>query len=314
MSVTSRLVLLACTVAALAALGANTARTAAQDRSAAPEAATGLRTGGPVATAKSFMISAANPAAVEAGLEMLRAGRQRRRCRHCRAAGPQSGRAAIVRARRRRVHPALGRSQPEARELRRAGDGAGRGDTGSLPGRRPSAQVRRCRVRRPQRGRARRAARPRGRAQATRPAALGATFCAGDPACHRWLSRLATLAPAAALGGSGRASRPRRGRISSTRPATPGLSAICSRTRNLRRPCAPSPRVARMPSTPAPSPKRSSAPCARLPTTGATSPQPIWPATAPSSASPSASATGAIGFAAWARPLPAGWRWRRSSS
>jgi gamma-glutamyltranspeptidase/glutathione hydrolase len=74
MSVTSRLVLLACTVAAFAALGANTTRTAAQDRSAAPETATGSRAGGQVATAKSFMISAANPAAVEAGLEMLRAG------------------------------------------------------------------------------------------------------------------------------------------------------------------------------------------------------------------------------------------------
>ena len=50
------------------------------------------------------------------------------------------------------------------------------------------------------------------------------------------------------------------------------------------------------------------------PTTRATSPPPTSPATAPRSASPSASATGAIAFAAWARPPPAGWRWRRSSS
>ena len=74
MSVTSRLVLLACAVATCAALGANAIPAAAQDRSAAPEAATGSRDGGQIATAKSFMISAANPSAVDAGLEMLRAG------------------------------------------------------------------------------------------------------------------------------------------------------------------------------------------------------------------------------------------------
>ena len=45
----------------------------AQDRQAAPEAATGWM-GRTLATAKSQMMSAANPYAVEAGLEMLRAG------------------------------------------------------------------------------------------------------------------------------------------------------------------------------------------------------------------------------------------------
>jgi gamma-glutamyltranspeptidase/glutathione hydrolase len=45
----------------------------AQDLSAAPEGATGSRRV-QIGTAKSFMVSAANPAAVEAGLEMLRAG------------------------------------------------------------------------------------------------------------------------------------------------------------------------------------------------------------------------------------------------
>ena len=59
--------------ALLVALGALAAPAAAQDRSASPEAATGSRAG-QVATAKSFMISAANPLAVEAGLEILRAG------------------------------------------------------------------------------------------------------------------------------------------------------------------------------------------------------------------------------------------------
>ena len=73
MSVTSRLVLLACTAAALATLGGFVAPAAAQDRPASPEAATGWRTAD-IATAKSFMISAANPAAVDAGLEILRAG------------------------------------------------------------------------------------------------------------------------------------------------------------------------------------------------------------------------------------------------
>lgn len=73
MFVTSRRVLLACITALLVAFGAIAAPAAAQDRSASPEAATGSRAG-QVATAKSFMISAANPLAVEAGLEILRAG------------------------------------------------------------------------------------------------------------------------------------------------------------------------------------------------------------------------------------------------
>src|ERR1700730_2067642 len=73
MFVTSRLVLLACIIAVVAALAAIGAPAAAQDRTASPEAATGSRVG-QVATAKSFMISAANPVAVEAGLEILHAG------------------------------------------------------------------------------------------------------------------------------------------------------------------------------------------------------------------------------------------------
>jgi gamma-glutamyltranspeptidase/glutathione hydrolase len=50
-----------------------TVRVQAQDRQAAPEAATGWM-GRTLATAKSQMVSAANPYAVEAGLEILRAG------------------------------------------------------------------------------------------------------------------------------------------------------------------------------------------------------------------------------------------------
>ena len=73
MSVMPRLVFLACAVAARAALCCIAIPAAAQDRSAAPEAATGWRATD-LATAKSFMISAANATAVEAGLEMLRAG------------------------------------------------------------------------------------------------------------------------------------------------------------------------------------------------------------------------------------------------
>ena len=66
----SRLVALACVLFALSAAGAPAA---AQDRRAAPEAATGWRRIGPT-QAKSFMVAAANPLAVEAGLEVLREG------------------------------------------------------------------------------------------------------------------------------------------------------------------------------------------------------------------------------------------------
>ena len=70
MSFKSRLFALACALLALATAGAPAA---GQDRQAAPESATGWRRVGP-ATAKSYMVSAANPMAVEAGLEVLREG------------------------------------------------------------------------------------------------------------------------------------------------------------------------------------------------------------------------------------------------
>jgi len=60
-------------IALCALLCMSPARLTAQDRQAAPEAATGWM-GRTLSTAKLQMISAANPYAVEAGLEMLRAG------------------------------------------------------------------------------------------------------------------------------------------------------------------------------------------------------------------------------------------------
>jgi gamma-glutamyltranspeptidase / glutathione hydrolase len=73
MTVTPRHLRVVCAAAALAVLGWGAVPSVAQDRSAAPEAATGRRSAD-LATARTFMISAANPQAVEAGLEMLRAG------------------------------------------------------------------------------------------------------------------------------------------------------------------------------------------------------------------------------------------------
>jgi len=70
MSLPSRPVTLVC---ALLVLAAPSAPAASQDWRGAPEAATGWTRRAP-STAKSYMVAAANPAAVEAGLEMLRAG------------------------------------------------------------------------------------------------------------------------------------------------------------------------------------------------------------------------------------------------
>jgi gamma-glutamyltranspeptidase/glutathione hydrolase len=70
MSFPSRPVAFACALLALAAAGAPAA---AQDWRSAPEAATGWTRRAP-ATAKSYMVAAANPAAVAAGLEVLREG------------------------------------------------------------------------------------------------------------------------------------------------------------------------------------------------------------------------------------------------
>jgi gamma-glutamyltranspeptidase/glutathione hydrolase len=73
MSVTSRLAFLAAALAGLALLNPAAGPAAAQDWRAAPEAATGWNAAG-LATAKSYMISAANPLAVEAGLGILHDG------------------------------------------------------------------------------------------------------------------------------------------------------------------------------------------------------------------------------------------------
>jgi len=76
MSVKSRLALLAGALAGFAAwtlLSLTAAPATAQDRRAAPESATGW-SAGQLATAKAYMISAANPLAVDAGLGVLRDG------------------------------------------------------------------------------------------------------------------------------------------------------------------------------------------------------------------------------------------------
>jgi gamma-glutamyltranspeptidase / glutathione hydrolase len=67
-----RLAVFACAICMLVAVGGGLS-VEAQDGRAAPEAATG-RISSDLARAKSYMVAAANPAAVEAGLEMLRAG------------------------------------------------------------------------------------------------------------------------------------------------------------------------------------------------------------------------------------------------
>jgi gamma-glutamyltranspeptidase/glutathione hydrolase len=74
MPVKPRLIVLVCAAAVLASLAFLAIPPArAQDKSGAPEAATGRRSGN-LATAKSAMVTAANPLAVEAGLEVLRDG------------------------------------------------------------------------------------------------------------------------------------------------------------------------------------------------------------------------------------------------
>ena len=60
-------------------------------------------------------------------------GRQRRRCRHCRADGAQCRRAAILGAGRRRVSPDLGSSHQDLAEHRRARDRAQSGDARAVP-------------------------------------------------------------------------------------------------------------------------------------------------------------------------------------
>ena len=192
------------------------------------------------------MISAANPTAVDAGLEMLRAG------------GSAADAAIAVQLVLNLVEPqssGLGggafilhwdAADRTLKRLRRTRDRAGRRDRGPVSGRGPSAQVRRGRVRRPERGRAGDVAGPGSRAQAPRPAALGAAVRARHPARCGRLSRLPAPAPAAALAGSGQLLaggpgillRPDRQRLADRLPAQePSARGNPARHRRGRRRC-----------------------------------------------------------------------------
>ena len=232
MAVKPRPATLACTISALAmALRACRAWRARRPwPRTAGRARGGDRLGSSaLATAKSHMVAAANPHGDRGRPGDPARRRQRRRCRRCRPAGSQSGRAAVLGARRRRVHPALGCGGQAAQDLRRARDGAGRGHRRPVPGRRPAAQVRRRRVRRPERRRARHAA------PCSRPCTAGTAGCRGR-ACSRRRSGWPRTASASlractccCAGTARTASRRRRAATSSIRPAAPARPATCSR-------------------------------------------------------------------------------------
>ena len=239
--------------------------------------------------------------------------RQRRRCRRRRPAGPQPGRAAVLGARRRRLHPALGCGEPAAQGLRRAGDGAGRRHCRPVPGRRPAAQVRRRGVRRPERRRARHAA------PCSKPCIAGTAGCRGRGSSRRrsgspptaFASRRACTCCCA--GTARKASRRRRADTSSIRPAAPARPATCSATPSSPPPCAPSPSGARRRSTRAPIAEaivKAVREAAQPP--GRHDRGRSRRLCASRSAIPSASSTGAIACAAWARPPRVAWPWPRS--
>ena len=197
------------------------------------------------------------------------AGRQCRRRRHRRPAGAQSGRAAVLGARRRRLYPALGRGACAAERLRRARDGAGGRHGRPVSDRGPAARFRRGRVWWPQRRRARHPRvleavhQPHGRlpwarlfAPAIRLAADGFRV---SPRLHlllRWQGA-DSFAPAA-----------RRYFFDATGSARP--AGYLLRNPQLAATLRASPSVDPKRSTKGRSPRRSSRPCARPPTTKAT--------------------------------------------
>ena len=200
----------------------------AQDRQAAPEAATGWM-GRTLATAKSQMVSAANPYAVEAGLEILRAGGSAADAAIAvqlvlNLVEPQSsgiGGGAFI------LHWDAGRKELKTYDGRETAPLAAQARP--VPGRGPAARHRRGHLRRPERRRARHPARARDAAQAAGPAAVGAPVRAGHQAGRRRLPGAAAPAPAAALVRRRQLLAARRGAISSTRPAAPARPAICCR-------------------------------------------------------------------------------------
>ena len=268
------------------------------------------------ATAKSFMISAANPAAVEAGLEMLRAG-------------GSAADAAIA------VQLVLNLVEPQSSGIGGGAfilhwDAASRklkGYDGRETAPAAAAMPDRFLV--------------EGRPRKFDEAVFGG-LSVGVPgtlrvleAVHKQHGRLPwarLFAPAIKLATDGFRVSPRLhlllrwegadgllagGARVFLRPdgAAPGPSATCSRTRSSRRPCA---RIAEggaerlLHRRHRRGDRRRRAHGPQPP--GRHHRSPISPATAPRSASRSASATGAIASAAWVRPPPVAWRWRRSSS
>ena len=211
-------------------------RTAAARRRRRPAgAADGL------ATAKSHMVAAANPHAVEAGLEMLRAGGSAADAAIAvqlvlNLVEPQSsgiGGGAFVlhwdaAAKQLKTYDGRETAPAAAKPDRFLVDGQPRkfddavfgGLSVGVPGTRAPA---------------------RGRAQAARPAALGAAVRAGHPAGRARASASRRACTCCCAGTAPTASPPARGAISSTAPAAPARSATCSRTPSSRPPCAPSP-------------------------------------------------------------------------
>ena len=126
MAAKARPATLACTISVLAAIALATlagTTALAQDSRAAPEAATGWGSSA-LATAKSHMVADRQPDGDRGRPRDAARRRQRGRCSDRHPAGPQPGRAAVLRPRRRRLHPPLGCSRPAAQGLRRTGDGA----------------------------------------------------------------------------------------------------------------------------------------------------------------------------------------------
>ena len=282
-----------------------TVRVQAQDRQAAPEAATGWM-GRTLATAKSQMVSAANPYAVEAGLEMLRAGGSAADAAIAvqlvlNLVEPQSsgigGGAFILHwnAERKELKTYDGRETAPmaAKPDRFLVEGEPRGMEDAIYGGLSigvPGTLRALDLLHKQQGKL-----PWARlfAPAIKLAADGFRVPSRLHLLLRWYGA-DSFSPAA-----------RRYFFDQTGSARP-IRLSAAGTRSSRRRCARSPSAGPMRSIRGRSPRRSCGRCKRRPIMPATSRWPISPATAPRSASRCAPPIATIASAAWARPRPGG--------
>ena len=190
------------------------------------------------------MVVAAQPARRRGRPRHAAQGRQRGRCRHRHANGAQSRRAAILRHRRRRLHPLLGQAEERAREHRRPRDCALGRYARALPRQRRQAAPPRRRHGERAVGRRCPACSPRSSSRTTNSASSHGPSCSSRPSSSpatgfavspRLAAVLAEVDPGKLRAGSARLFLRRGGEALARRPSSSTNAALADTLATIAR-------------------------------------------------------------------------------